>query len=260
MPHLDPEGIIDGMEDTLGTDSNKKTTVLLVEDHVSLREALALMFDREPDFEVIGQASSMTEAREALGKADLTIIDLGLPDGDGTDLIRDLNNLNASGMAGNEGVALVLTASLDRSLFARAVEAGAAGVLHKSAAVSEIIRASRRIRAGETLLSPTEIVEMLRLASAKREKDVAIQMSIKMLTPREKEVLQAFAEGLDSKGIARRLNIAVETERNYTTSILGKLGVHSRLQALVFAIRYGVVEIPATIPTTGDNGQRQTII
>jgi DNA-binding NarL/FixJ family response regulator len=88
-----------------------------------------------------------------------------------------------------------------------------------------------------------EVVELLRFASSTREKEYEARQAVASLTSREREVLQALAEGLDSKEIAERLHISLRTERNHMASILAKLGLHSQLQALVFALRYGVVEI-----------------
>jgi DNA-binding NarL/FixJ family response regulator len=219
----------------------EKTRILLVEDHASFRQALAFMFEREEEFAVVGQVGSLAEAREFLNgsgaKTDVAVCDLALPDGDGFDLIEELSSRH------DNVTTLVLSASLEPARFARAVEAGASGVLHKSAAISEIVEAVRRLRAGEALLSPNEIVEMLRMVSRKRQEEMEAQRAIGKLTRREKEVLQALAEGLDSKSIAEKLHITVETERTHMVNILGKLGVHSRLQALVFAARNGVVEI-----------------
>lgn len=222
-------------------EQSREVRILLVEDHASLREALAIILSREPEFEVVGEAGSIAEARAVLEErpVDVVVVDLGLPDGDGTQLIREIQQAGSRLSC----TALVLTMSFDRAHVARAVEAGASGVLDKSVSIAEIVEAIKRLRAGETLFAASEIVEMLRYASSQREEDLAIQAAIKMLTPREMQVLQGLAEGLDSKEIAHRLKIAVETERNYAASILGKLGVHSRLQALAFAIRYGIVEI-----------------
>lgn len=215
--------------------------VLLVEDHASFRQTLALMFDREPEFEVVAQAGALEEARKVMGdpetEADLGVIDLSLPDGEGVELIKDLRESNPHFSA------LVLTASLDRSDHARAVEAGAAGVLHKSADVDDIISAARRLASGQTLLSSAEIVELLRLAGHNREQEREARAGIERLTPREREVLQALAEGLSNKQIAAQLHMSVDTERTHMMNILTKLGVHSRLQALLFAVRYNVVEL-----------------
>jgi DNA-binding NarL/FixJ family response regulator len=213
--------------------------LLLVEDHVSFRQTLALVFEGEPDFEVVAQAGSVAEARRVMGgrEADLGVVDLSLPDGEGIELIEDLREANPL------FAALVLTASLDKAEHARAVEAGAAGVLHKSADVDEILDATRRLATGETLLSPEELVELLRIAGQSREEEREARASIEQLTRRELEVLYALAEGLSNKQIAERLHMSVDTERTHMMNILSKLGVHSRLQALLFAARHGLVEL-----------------
>jgi DNA-binding NarL/FixJ family response regulator len=216
------------------------TRILLVEDHASFRQALAFMFEREKEFVVTGQAGTLAEAHAFIRKArdgvDVAVVDLGLPDGDGFELIEELASRP-------DVTTLVLSASLEPARFAQAVEAGASGVLHKSAAIGEIVDAVRRLRSGEALLSPAEVIEMLRMVSRRRQEEYEAQKAIEKLTPREREVLQALAEGLDSKDIAEKLHITIETERTHMVNILNKLGVHSRLQALVFAARYGIVEI-----------------
>jgi DNA-binding NarL/FixJ family response regulator len=213
--------------------------LLLVEDHASFRQTLALVFDQQPDFEVVGQAGSLDEARRLMRgrEADMGVIDLALPDGEGVELIEEFREANP-GFA-----ALVLTASLDRATHARAIEAGAAGVLHKSADVDEIMDATRRLAAGETLISSDELVEMLRLAGQTREEEREARESIEQLTRREIQVLEALAEGLTNREIAERLHMSVDTERTHMMNILSKLGVHSRLQALLFAARYGIIEL-----------------
>jgi DNA-binding NarL/FixJ family response regulator len=213
--------------------------ILLVEDHASFRQTLAFVFDREPEFEVVAQAGSLAEARKVMDglKVDLGVIDLALPDGEGIELIKDLREANPN------FAALVLTASLDRAEHARAVESGAAGILHKSAGVDEILDAARRLGEGETLLSQEELIALLRLAGQSREEEREARASIEQITLREREVLQALGEGLSNKEIAAKLHVSVDTERTHMMNILNKLGVHSRLQALLFAARHGLIKI-----------------
>src|SRR5215207_10862821 len=220
-------------------EQEEEVHILLVDDHASIREALASTLVEEEGFEVVGQAGSMAEARRILAQesADMAVIDLGLPDGYGGDLIKEMHEKNPRAQA------LVLSATLDRAQIARAVERGAAGVLNKTAHLDEVVGAVRRLRAGETLMPLEEVVELLRLASARRDEEYEARQAIESLTSREIEVLQALAEGLDSRQIADRLHISLRTERNHMTSILAKLGVHSQLQVLVLAQRHGVVEI-----------------
>ena len=209
-----------------------------MEDHVSFRQALAFMFEREPGFDVVAQVGSVAETQaldsKLLDEVEVAIVDLALPDGDGLDLLVDLSSRT---------VVLVLSASLELGRFARAVEAGASGVLHKSTPITEIVDAVRKLKAGEALLSPGGIVEMLRLVNRERQEELSARRALERLTTREKEVLHALAEGLESREIAERLSVRVETERTHMGNILHKLGVHSRLQALDFAARHGVVQI-----------------
>jgi DNA-binding NarL/FixJ family response regulator/two-component sensor histidine kinase len=213
--------------------------VLLVEDHAAVREAIAATFQREAGFEIVGQAASLGEARALLLDidVDVAILDLGLPDGYGADLIDELRERNPRAQA------LVLSASVDRADIAAAVQRGAAGVLNKAERLDDIVAAVRRLRAGETLLPVAEVVELLQFAGRRRVREQADRQAIAQLTPREHEVLQALADGLDSRQVAERLFISIRTERNHVANILGKLGVHSQLQALLFALRYDVVQV-----------------
>jgi DNA-binding NarL/FixJ family response regulator len=186
---------------------------------------------------VSGQAASLAEARGLLERVDMAVIDLGLPDGSGVDLIKELRRVSPRAQA------LVLSASLDRAEAARAIQAGAAAALSKAAHLDELVDALRRLRAGETLLPLAEVVELLRFAGEREQQEQEARLAIERLTPRELEVLQALAEGLDSQAVADRLVITLRTERNHVGSILAKLGVHSQLQAVVFALRHGVVEL-----------------
>jgi PAS domain S-box-containing protein len=227
----------------------QKVRILLVEDHAAVREAIASSFEREAGFEVVGQAASLAQARRIIGAepgeepenlsepVDVAVIDLGLPDGYGGELIGELRESNPGAQA------LVLSANLGRAELARAVESGAGGVLHKTVHLDEMVDAVRRLRAGETLMPVEEVVELLRFTGSRREEEYEARRAIARLTSREIEVLQALTDGLNSKGIAGRLNISLRTERNHASSILAKLGVHSQLQALVFALRHGVVEL-----------------
>ncbi len=230
------------MSERSGSGEREQTNrILLVEDHRSFRQMLAYVLEREPEFEVIAQAGSLSEARqlpeESKNRVDLAVLDLTLPDGEGTELIGELRSGNP------HFAALVLTASLDRSEVARAVEAGAAGVLHKSAGIEEIISGVHRTLAGESLLSPEEISALLDLAVRDRKQEHETRDGIERLTRREKQILQALAEGLNGREIAHRLGISAETERSHMVNIFSKLGANSRLQALVLAARYGIVKL-----------------
>lgn len=216
--------------------------VLLVEDHPALRQALAFFLEREPDLAVVAEAGSLAEAGRMLEDIDLAIIDLKLPDGNGADLIEGLLQNNPDARV------LVLTASIDRAEFGRVVESGAAGVLHKTAGLRQILDAVKRLRKGESLHPTREIVELLKLRSRCREQERLAKFAASRLTPREYDVLQALADGLGSSEIAERLGISRETEHAHMVRIFAKLGVHSRVSALVFALRHNLVEISPASP------------
>jgi DNA-binding NarL/FixJ family response regulator len=222
----------------LEENGTRQIRIMLLEDQASFRQALAFVLDREPNLSIVAQAGKLEEARKLLNiDADVAIVDLVLSDGSGVDFIEDLHHANPRTMI------LVLSASLDRMNFALAVEAGASGVLDKLASIEEIVDTVKRLYRGEILLAQNEVIEMLRFLSRRREENREGQQMVARLTPREREVLQAVADGLDTWQVAEELHITPQTERNHMAKIFTKLGVHSRLQALVFAARHGVVKI-----------------
>lgn len=230
--------------------------LLLIDDHAVFRQPLAFMLDREPDLTVVAQAGSLAEARDVLADiaadVDVALIDLRLPDGLGVDIVRDLHAANG------EAHSLVLTADPNKLHHARALEAGASGVISKSAQLSEIIDAIRRVYSGQSIQSAQEVIELLRLAGEERERDRAKQITLSRLTPRERQVLETLSEGLDNRAIADRLFISPETARTHVVKLLAKLNVESRLQAAIFAIENGVgtSELSQSAPTRNLVGEQ----
>ena len=211
--------------------------ILLVDDHTAFRQALGFVLEREQDVASIKQAGSVAEASLLLNDVDVAVVDIDLPDGNGVQIINALRAKQPHAKV------LVLTGSANRKDMAQAVEAGAAGMMHKSANIAEIVDAVRRLNVGEFLIDPRDLVDLLRMARQEREQDRDAQDALARLTPREREVIQALADGLTDKQIAQRLLISVETARTHIVNILAKLKVDSRLKALVFAARYGAVKL-----------------
>lgn len=210
---------------------------MLVEDHHAFRQALAFILNLEPDFTVVAEADALATARAVLGKVDLAIVDLALPDGNGADLIEDLWHANP-------GVTvLILSATLDEASFVRVVDAGAAGVVDKLAGANEIVQEARRVLAGATMPRQTEVVELMRTIASHGGQNHDVRADSR-LTARETEVLRALVEGLDNEGVAEQLGITLEEEQNHLASILEKLGARSGLQALAVAARRGIIEFP----------------
>lgn len=211
--------------------------ILIVDDHTAFRQPLGFLFDQEPDFKVVAQAGSLDAAQAHLDEIDVAVIDMDLPDGRGIELIETLRRVNPHCKP------LVLTGSAPCDELAHALQAGAAGLLRKTARIDEIIAAVRMLGTGQPLPPSWEIVGLLQQAYARREHERGIQHIINQLTAREHEVLQALSDGLTDKQIAARLNVSSETIRTHMANILAKLGVESRLQALVWAIRHGIIKI-----------------
>lgn len=215
--------------------------VLLLDDHASFREPLAFMLGREEDLDVVGQVDSLAAAqaflRDGGPEVDVAVVDLDLPDGSGVEFVSWLRE------ARPETGALVLSALSDRVRLAQAIEAGAAGVLHKSSRLGQIVDAVRRLHAGDGLLSHQEVFQALRLVDGERTRNREAARKLDSLTPRELDVLRALADGSSDKEIAGRLFVGVGTVHTHVSSILSKLEARSRLEALVFAVRHGLVQI-----------------
>jgi DNA-binding NarL/FixJ family response regulator len=216
---------------------------MLVEDHVSFRQALAFMLGQDQDFEVVAQAGTLAEARRGLDGRDDTdrieaaVIDLALPDGNGAELVGDLGGHNPS------MTVLVLSATLSRANLTKAVQAGADGVLDKLAGVGEIVGELRRLSAGAALPSQQQVLEALLSIDQQHDPDSYERTGVERITPREREVLRALGEGLNSEEIAERLSMTAEEEHTHVASVLTKLGARSRLQALAVVARLGIVAV-----------------
>ncbi len=211
--------------------------VLLVEPHAYVREALARVVATEQDLTVVGHAGSLAEARPYLAAVDVVVVDLDMPDGEGVALIAELRAVNP------RAVVLALTTSTTRRALAVAVEAGAASVLPKSVSLAALITSVRGRAADDVWPPAQERGDLLRLAVEERRRREAAQRMQAELTAREREVLTWLAAGLSDKEIAQRLCVAPDTVQSHMLNLMRKLGVESRLQALIFAVRNGVARI-----------------
>ncbi|HWP62661.1 MAG TPA: response regulator transcription factor [Candidatus Binatia bacterium] len=212
--------------------------VLLVDDHQLLTGALSRILDRESDIEVVGVAASVAEARSmARQPLDVVLMDYRLPDGTGAEATRALKARHPTARV------VMLTAVADDETILDSIQAGADGYLTKDRAVDEVVGAVRAAYAGETLLPRAVILDIARRVAAARERS-AERPPIEPLTPREFEVLRALAQGLSSREICDRLFIAPNTLRTHVQNIMGKLHVHSKLEAVAFALRHRLIELP----------------
>jgi DNA-binding NarL/FixJ family response regulator len=212
--------------------------VLLVDDHQLLTEALAKILALEPDMSVVGVAGSVADAKAmARERLDVVLMDYRLPDGTGAEATRAIKARWPSARI------VMLTALNDDETILESIQSGADGYLTKDRAVEDVVNAVRSANAGETLLPRSVIVGIAqRVASARdRAQD---RKQIEPLTPRELDVLRALTEGLSTPEICDRLFIAPNTLRTHVQNIMGKLRVHSKLEAVAFALRHRLVEPP----------------
>ena len=212
--------------------------VLLVDDHQLLTGSLSKILQQEPDIQVVGIASTVNEAKQlARERLDVVLMDYRLPDGTGADASRAIK-------AKWPGARIVmLTALSDDETILESIQAGADGYLTKDRAVEEVVEAVRQANAGETLLPRPVIMGIAQRVAAARDR-TGDRQHIEPLTPRELEVLRALAEGLSTPEICDRLFIAPNTLRTHVQNIMGKLHVHSKLEAVAFALRHRLVEPP----------------
>jgi DNA-binding NarL/FixJ family response regulator len=199
--------------------------LLIVEDHPIYRDGLTAAFSGVDDVVVVGAVSTVREAREALavGGIDVMLLDLGLPDGHGLDL---LGGNDTRGLA-----VVVLTMTEDRFAVLEALRAGARGYLLKGAGRAAIVDAVRRAAAGGAVFDEDAADIVIALAAG----GVAAPHIALGITEREAGVLRLVATGLTNQAIAARLGLAPKTVRNVVSTILVKLGVSSREQAIARA-------------------------
>ena len=220
------------------TADQKPIRVLFVEDHQLLADALSAMLAREPDMTVVGVAGSVAEAKAmARERIDVALMDYRLPDGTGAEATRAIKARWPLARV------VMLTAIKDDETVLESIQAGADGYLTKDRAADDVVQAVRAAYAGETLLPRSVIVEIARRVAAAKDRGDDRKM-IEPLTPRELEVLRALTDGLSTPEICERLYIAPNTLRTHVQNIMGKLRVHSKLEAVAFALKNRLVEPP----------------
>jgi DNA-binding NarL/FixJ family response regulator len=219
-------------------DDAPRIRVLLVDDHQLLTQALSRLLALEHDIDVMGVAGTVADAkRVARDQVDVVLMDYKLPDGTGADATRAIKQRWPSAKV------IMLTAITDDETVLDSIQAGADGYLTKDRAGEDVVEAVRAAHAGEMLLPRAVVFEIAQRVALARRRGTD-RRTIEQLTPRELEVLRALAEGLSSKEICDRLYIAPNTLRTHVQNIMSKLRVHSKLEAVAFALRHRLVELP----------------
>jgi DNA-binding NarL/FixJ family response regulator len=206
------------------------TTVLLVDDHELIRQGLARAFERDADMTVVGQAGTVAEGVAAWQELspDVVVTDLQLPDGHGLDVVRAIR-----ASSDTTGVVVLTMHAGDDQIFA-AMEAGASAFVGKDTRATEVVSAAKHAAvAPRTFLCAGLSAAMMRRAT---------NPTPPRLSAREEEVLSLLADGLGTSEIAGRLYLSESTAKTHITHIYQKLGAANRAQALVTAMRLGLLD------------------
>jgi DNA-binding NarL/FixJ family response regulator len=213
-----------------------KIKLMIVEDHVIMREGLISLLAKQPDFEVVGEAGTVAQAismsREL--KPDLILMDFGLPDGTGLDATREI-----LAESPDTNIVFLTVHEADDDLFA-AIRSGAKGYLLKNIAVSKMVNALRGMARGEAPIS-REMTSLLMTEFARTRSPIQMELQPEqLLTKREREVLAEVTTGASNKEIAERLFISPNTVKNHIHNMLEKLGLKNRHELSSFAAKWGL--------------------
>lgn len=226
-----------GLSDS-SIETGEPIRVMLADDHVLVREGTRRLLEAEPDIQVIAEAGDGISAVEqaVASEPDVLIIDVAMPGMSGIEATRRIKQQLP------KVAVLALTAYDDDQYVLALLNAGAAGFLLKDVRGQELVTAVRSVHRGEAVLQPAIAVRALRQAVSHRSPTV----SMPPLSDREMEVLREAARGLPNKDIARRLNLSVRTIHTHLGNIFAKLGVGSRTEAVLLALRRGWIALDDT--------------
>jgi DNA-binding NarL/FixJ family response regulator len=204
---------------------------MLVDDHTMLRQGLRRSLETE-GIPVIAEASNGEEAiKIALDtKPNVVLMDVSMPQIDGIEATRRLVQADARQRV------VILTMHIDREVIERAMKAGAVGYMTKDSSVKEVVMAIKLAANGDRILSP-RLAEVM-LQEAKKEDG-----PVSLLSPREEELLQHIADGLATSEVAEKMYISQKTVKNHLASIYEKLQARDRTQAVLMAVKMGIVKL-----------------
>ena len=212
--------------------TDNSITVFLADDHTMVREGLAALVAKEPDFHVVGQCGEGLQVVEQVLELcpDVAILDIMMPGLNGLDVCRELTK-KAKSLA-----VLILSMYEDEQFIARALEYGASGYLLKESAAQQLAEAIRAVSRGELYLGPGIPRTVLEHMSDNQD-------PYETLTTRERQVLQCVAEGMTNRQIAEQLGLAVKTVDTHRMRLMRKLNIHDQTNLVKFAVRRGLVSL-----------------
>ena len=220
--------------------SEDAISVLIVDDHALFRRGLQMVLEGETDIDVVGEAS---DGHEAAKKAedttpDVVLMDVRMPKRSGIEATRAIKEVLPSTKI------LMLTISDEEADLYEAIKAGASGYLLKEISIDEVASAVRSVNQGQSLISPSMASKLLtEFATMVKRRDERTQVPGPRLTERELQVLKLVAKGQNNKDIGDALFISENTVKNHVRNILEKLHLHSRMEAVVYAVKEKLLDI-----------------
>jgi len=216
--------------------------VLIADDHALFRRGLEMVLADEPDIELVGQASDGAEAVDRAGEflPDVVLMDIRMPKTSGIEAARAMKESAPSAKI------VMLTISDEEEDLFEAIRSGASGYLLKDIPLDEVADAVRAVHGGQSLINPSMagklLTEFATLARSDSEEERPQQVPAPKLTDREMEVLKLVARGMNNRDIAKELFISENTVKNHVRNILEKLQIHSRMEAVMIAVREKLIE------------------
>jgi DNA-binding NarL/FixJ family response regulator len=212
--------------------------VLLADAQPLLRDAIRVSMEAEPDLQVVATAGNGIEAVEAAHRErpDVVVVDVNLPNYDGLRAAREITANVASVRVA------ILAQREDPELLVQSIETGATGFLTRSSPLPELIDAVRSLGRGDVHIPESMLAGLIERLVARGRERVDVGERLSQLSQREREVLALLAEGADTDDMARALVISPQTARSHIQRALRKLGVHSRLEAMVFVTSNGLLD------------------
>lgn len=210
--------------------------IILADDHAVMRRGLRLMLEEQKDFQVVGEASNGLEAVALAGslKPDVAVLDITMPNLNGIEAARQISTKEPA-------VAIVvLSMHSDEGYVLRALKAGARGYVLKESPDTDFIHAIRSVSEGKSFFSPA-VSRLLVEDYIRQLRDKDVEDSYELLTTRERELLQLFAEGKSNKDVANMLNLSVYTVETHRGNLMEKLNLHSVPELILYAVRKGVI-------------------
>src|SRR5258708_4842 len=215
---------------------------LIVDDHALFRRGLEIVLVTEPDIEVVGQASDGAEAVQRAGEAlpDVVLMDIRMPRSSGIEACRAIKDVAPSARI------IILTMSDEEEDLFDAIKAGASGYLLKDIPLDEVAESVRSVHRGQSLINPSmapKLITQFATLARREGEERAEQVPAPKLTDREMEVLKLVAKGSSNRDIGRELFISENTVKNHVRNILEKLQIHSRMEAVMVAVREKLIEL-----------------